>query len=46
MFEKVPSAPPDPILGLTEAYQQDAHAEKVNLTVGVYKDESLSLIHI
>ena len=40
MFEKVPSAPPDPILGLTEAYQQDAHAEKVNLTVGVYKDES------
>jgi aspartate/tyrosine/aromatic aminotransferase len=32
-------APADPILGLTEAYQQDARPQKINLSVGVYKDE-------
>ena len=39
MFEQVPQAPADPILGLTEAFQKDAHPNKINLSVGVYKDE-------
>lgn len=38
MFEKVQSAPADPILGLTDAYKADERANKVNLGVGVYKD--------
>jgi aspartate/tyrosine/aromatic aminotransferase len=33
-------APPDPILGLTEAFRADARAEKVNLAVGVYVDDT------
>lgn len=31
-------APPDAILGLTEAFNNDSNPEKINLTVGVYKD--------
>ena len=38
MFQHVSSAPPDPILGLTEAYQADGNPQKINLAVGVYKD--------
>ena len=38
MFETVQAAAPDPILGLTEAYKQDSSSEKINLTVGVYRD--------
>ncbi|MEX2673072.1 MAG: amino acid aminotransferase [Phycisphaeraceae bacterium] len=38
MFEHQEMAPPDPILGLTEAYNEDANPQKVNLAVGVYKD--------
>ncbi len=38
MFEHVQPAPPDPILGLTDAYRADANPRKVNLAVGVYKD--------
>lgn len=38
MFESVELAPPDPILGLTEAFNQDTNPDKVNLGVGVYKD--------
>lgn len=41
LFEQTPLAPPDPILGLTAAYLADVRAEKVNLGVGYYKDESL-----
>ncbi|WP_425307964.1 amino acid aminotransferase [Ammonicoccus fulvus] len=33
-------APRDPILGLTEAYNADERATKVNLGVGVYTDEN------
>ncbi|MGZ6273586.1 MAG: aromatic amino acid aminotransferase, partial [Candidatus Limnocylindrales bacterium] len=33
-------AAPDPILGLTEAFRADTRAEKVNLAVGVYVDET------
>ncbi len=40
MFEQVQMAPPDAILGLTEAYTADPNPEKVNLGVGVYKDAS------
>ena len=40
MFEKVVAAPADPILGLTEEFKKDARAEKINLGVGIYKDEN------
>jgi aspartate/tyrosine/aromatic aminotransferase len=40
MFETVKTAPPDPILGLTEAFNQDPSSDKINLSVGVYKDGS------
>jgi aspartate/tyrosine/aromatic aminotransferase len=39
MFSDLPLAPPDSILGLTEAFQQDPNPRKINLSVGVYKDE-------
>ena len=39
MFEKVTAAPPDAILGLTEAFKKDPRADKLNLSVGVFKDE-------
>jgi aspartate aminotransferase len=37
MFENLTSAPPDPILGLTEAFRHDPNPRKINLGVGVYK---------
>lgn len=39
MFERVNKAPADPILGLNEAFNADSRAEKVNLGVGVFKNE-------
>jgi len=39
MFDKVVAAPADPILGLTELFKKDTRAEKINLGVGIYKDE-------
>ncbi len=38
MFDSLVAAPPDPILGLTEAFKKDPNPNKVNLGVGVYKD--------
>ncbi len=38
MFEKVTAAPPDAILGLTEAFRKDPRPDKLNLSVGVFKD--------
>lgn len=38
MFETIATAPPDAILGLTDAFQQDTNPDKINLSVGVYKD--------
>ena len=38
MLETVPMAPPDPILGLNEAFQSDRNLKKVNLTIGVFQD--------
>ena len=40
MFEKIEAAPADPILGLNAAFRADDRAKKVNLSVGVYKDET------
>ncbi|MCK6261838.1 aspartate/tyrosine/aromatic aminotransferase [Vibrio sp. ZSDE26] len=40
MFQKVVAAPADPILGLTEEFKKDTRAEKINLGVGIYKNES------
>ncbi len=39
MFDKIEIAPPDPILGLDEAFKSDPNPTKINLGVGVYKDE-------
>ncbi len=39
MFERVEKAPADPILGLTEAFNADTRENKVNLGVGVFKNE-------
>lgn len=38
MFETISPAPPDAILGLTEAFKKDDHPNKINLGVGVYQD--------
>ncbi|MCC5830309.1 MAG: aspartate/tyrosine/aromatic aminotransferase [Phycisphaeraceae bacterium] len=40
MFDSVPTAPPDPILGLTDAFKADPNPDKINLGVGVYQDET------
>lgn len=39
MFETIEMAPPDAILGLTEAFSKDPNPAKINLSVGLYKDE-------
>jgi len=38
MFEHLKAAPPDAILGLSEAFKADPNPEKVNLGVGIYKN--------
>ena len=40
MFDAIPAAPPDSILGLTDAWRADPNPLKVNLGVGVYKDDA------
>ena len=40
MFESVELNPPDAIFGLTEKFKSDPNENKINLTVGVYKDEN------
>lgn len=39
MFDDLEMAPPDAILGLTDAFKSDERPGKINLGVGVYKDE-------
>lgn len=39
MFDVLPQLPADPILGLSAAFKQDNNPDKVDLGVGVYKDE-------
>ncbi|SQI39837.1 Aspartate aminotransferase [Leminorella richardii] len=40
MFENVKAAPADPILGLGELYNAETRPNKINLGIGVYKDET------
>jgi len=40
MFQSIERRPPDPILGLSAAYKNDTNPKKVDLGVGVYKDEA------
>lgn len=40
MFEKVTAAPADPILGLTEEFRNDKRSHKINLGVGIYKNDA------
>lgn len=40
MFDRIQPAPPDPILGLTDAYRADPRPCKVNLGVGVFMDDT------
>ncbi|HHD64540.1 MAG TPA: aspartate/tyrosine/aromatic aminotransferase [Desulfobulbaceae bacterium] len=40
MWENIQPAPPDSILGLTEEFKKDRNPGKVNLGVGVYKDNN------
>ena len=40
MFEHLKAIPPDPILGLIAAYAADSNPKKIDLGIGVYRDES------
>ncbi len=40
MFENIAAAPADPILGLNEKFLSDPRSDKINLGIGVYKDDS------
>ena len=40
-FEGVTMAPPDPILGVSEAFKADTNEMKLNLGVGDYRTEEL-----
>ncbi|QSX38877.1 amino acid aminotransferase [Shewanella sedimentimangrovi] len=40
IFSDVELAPADPILGLTDAFKADPRSEKINLGVGIFKDEA------
>ena len=37
-FQSIETAPADAIMGLNEAFLADTHPQKMNLTLGVYKD--------
>lgn len=39
-FSDIPLAPPDKILGISEAYQKDTNTNKINLGVGAYRDDN------
>lgn len=38
-FDRIEAAPADPILGITVAFKNDPRPDKINLGVGVYKNE-------
>ncbi len=40
-FHEISEAQPDPIFGINEAYLADGRKDKVNLIIGIYKDEEL-----
>ncbi|XP_074618232.1 aspartate aminotransferase, mitochondrial-like [Acropora palmata] len=39
-WSNVDLGPPDPILGITEAFKKDANPKKINLGVGAYRDDN------
>ena len=39
MFEQIKAIPPDPILGLIASYAADPNPKKIDLGIGVYRDE-------
>lgn len=39
-WNEIPLAPPDKILGISEAYNNDSNPQKINLGVGAYRDNS------
>ena len=39
-WNDIPLAPPDKILGISEAYNNDSNPQKINLGVGAYRDNS------
>ncbi|MBF8262980.1 MAG: aromatic amino acid aminotransferase [Parachlamydiales bacterium] len=41
IFDNVPEAPPDAVFGLLGAFSADSRPQKVNLLVGIYKNEQL-----
>lgn len=40
VWSQVEMGPPDPILGVTEAFKRDANPKKMNLGVGAYRDDN------
>ena len=39
-WSNVDLGPPDPILGITEAFKKDTNPKKINLGVGAYRDDN------
>ena len=39
MFEHIKAAPADPILGLADSFKAETRSPKINLGIGVYKDD-------
>ena len=39
-WANVTMAPPDPILGVTDAFRKDTNPNKINLGVGAYRDDN------
>ena len=40
MFDSTPFYPPDAVFGIAAEYRKDSNPDKINLTVGMYQDES------
>jgi aspartate/tyrosine/aromatic aminotransferase len=40
MFDKIESLPPDPILGVNAAFRRDESPDKIDLGIGVYRDQA------
>mmetsp|Transcript_7500 Transcript_7500/g.950 ORF Transcript_7500/g.950 Transcript_7500/m.950 type:complete len:102 (+) Transcript_7500:13-318(+) len=40
LWRNVPQGPPDPILGISEAFKRCENPNKVNLGVGAYRDNN------
>ncbi len=38
LFSHVEMAPPDPILGIKDAFNKNTNADKINLGIGAYRD--------